>query len=308
MKKVIVTGASGPIGTVLCKMLSEMQVTVLAIVRKNSTRKANLVDLPGVNIVEMDISNLPGETMEGWNDCDTCFHLAWTHTGDEGRNDPVLQADNIKITLAVAEFAKRHGCKVFIGAGSQAEYGLMTGKVNEESPTNPTTLYGTTKLAAGKLVMEYCKQNQMRCNWIRIFSVYGPYENDYILTSYVIKKLLSGEIPELTKCEQTWDYLFVEDAVGDIINIAQKAKKSGVFCLGSGSARCLREYIEIIRNEINPKLELGIGKKDYSSNQLMHLEADISKLKSEIGIAHRYSFEDGIKKTILWYKDNISKM
>lgn len=150
--------------------------------------------------------------------------------------------------------------------------------------------------------MEYCRQNGMRCNWVRIFAVYGPYENNYIFTSYVIRSLLAGKEPELTPCGQIWDYLYTEDAVHALWLVAKKAKESGIYCLGSGAPKSIREYVSIIRDAIDSKLPLGIGKKPYGKKQIMHLEADISKLTANTGFVPRYTFEEGIKKTIEWYR------
>lgn len=303
MKKVIITGASGPLGIMLIQECVKNDQNVLAIVRPGSQNIKNIPDSSLVKIVECDISEidkLPSEVSEEY---DIFYHLAWTHTGDEGRNDPILQAENIQNTLKAAEYAKKMGCKTFIGAGSQAEYGIVDHKIDEATAENPITLYGITKLAAGRLVMEYCKQNYMRCNWIRIFAVYGPYENSYIFTSYVICSLLKGQEPILTPCEQKWDYLFCEDAVHAIFLVAEKAKESGIYCLGSGKVRAMKEYVHTISDIIGTNNSLGIGKRPYGDNQIFHLQADISKLKRDTGFEPTHSFEEGIEKTIAWYKN-----
>lgn len=302
IKKVMITGASGPLGIMLIRECIRNKVRVLAIVRPNSSNRGNIPVHELVRVEECDITQidkLPTYIQETY---DVCFHLAWTHTGDEGRNNPFLQEENILATLKAASCAKELGCKIFIGTGSQAEYGVLNRKIDETTAEKPDTLYGIAKLAAGRLVMEYCKQNEMRCNWVRIFGVYGPYENDYIFTSYVIRTLLRGEKPELTPCEQTWDYIYSEDAVHALWLIAEKSESSGIYCLGSGDPRSIKEYVLIIRDNINPNIPLGIGQKPYSKNQIMHLEADISKLRADTGFAPSFSFEEGIAKTIDWYR------
>ncbi len=300
IREVIITGASGPLGVMLIRECIKNNIGVLAIIRPGSSNRKNIPMHKLVRIVECEITNIDKIAVKG--KYEVCFHLAWTHTGDRGRNDPFLQEENILATLKTARFSMQMGCKVFIGAGSQAEYGILNKKVNEESEERPNTLYGITKLAAGRLVMEYCRQNGMRCNWVRIFAVYGPYENNYIFTSYVIRTLLDGKEPELTPCEQIWDYLYTEDAVHALWLIAKKGKSSGVYCLGSGEPKRIKDYVLIIRDKINPNISLGIGKRAYSAMQTMHLEADITKLQTDIGYAPHFSFEEGIARTIEWYK------
>jgi nucleoside-diphosphate-sugar epimerase len=302
MGKTIITGASGPLGIMLIQECIKNRQSVLAIVRPGSQNMKNIPNSPLVKTIEFDISEinqLPNVINEQY---DTFYHLAWSHTGDEGRNDPILQAENIQNTLKAAECAKKLGCRTFVGTGSQAEYGIVDNIIDESTRETPVTLYGITKLAAGRLAMEYCRQNHMRCNWIRIFAVYGPYENSYIFTSYVIRSLLRDQEPILTPCEQKWDYLYCEDAARAILLVGEKVKDSGTYCLGSGRALAMKEYVFTISKQIGNSCSLGIGKRPYGENQIFHLQADISKLKRDTGFEPVYSFEKGIAKTIEWYK------
>lgn len=308
LKRIIITGSSGPLGVVLTKECIKSGIAVLAVVRPESPRRKDIPDSHLVKIVDMDISDIEQLESSSLGKYDACFHLAWSHTGDEGRNDPLLQAENIQNTLKAAKCAKKLGCTVFVGAGSQAEYGRANHKVDELSETHPDTWYGCTKLAAGQLVFEYCRQNGMRCNWVRIFGVYGPYENNYILSSYVIQMLLAGQEPMLTPCGQIWDYVYCEDVAKALVKIGEIAPQSSIYCLGSGTARPLIEYVTIIRDAIDSNLPLGIGAKTYGEYQIMHLEADISKLKRDIGDVIRTPFEEGIKKTIAWYRQKYKKV
>ncbi len=300
-KRAIITGASGPLGIVLIEECIKAGIEVLGVVRPGSDKKKDIPKHSLIQITELDISQIERLPQQGYGQFDLCFHLAWTHTGDKGRDDPLLQSQNIQNTLKTAQAAKEMGCQVFVGAGSQAEYGIVNKKADESTPVNPQTCYGITKLAAGQLVLEYCRQIGMRCNWVRIFAVYGPYENDYILISYAIQTLLRGEKPILTPCEQEWDYLYCEDAARALLQIGVEALESGVYCLGSGQTVKLNECLAAIRDEINPELPLGIGEKEYGKNQIMHLEADISKLQKDIGFQPQTSFKEGIRKTIQWY-------
>ena len=114
----------------------------------------------------------------------------------------------------------------------------------------------------------------------------------------LIRQLLHGDRPALTKGEQMWDYLYSEDAAAAMMMLAEKGVDGKVYPIGSGNARPLREYIEIIRDEIDPKLPLGFGEVEYSPKQVMHLCADISELKEDTGFEPAVSFEEGARRTI----------
>ena len=307
LNKVIITGASGPLGVVMVETCVKEGIQVVALVRPNSPKIEDIPIHPLVTLIEYDISKIDTLQLDIARGADCCFHFAWMHTGDVNRENPILQEKNIEATLKTAVFAHRMGCRQFVGAGSQAEYGIINHIINEETPTDPTTMYGIAKFAAGKMLMEYCRRVGMQCNWIRIFSVYGPYENDYILTSYLIRSYLNGEIPRLTPCEQVWDYLYCKDAIKAFLLVAERATESGLYCLGSGSARKLKDYVLTIKNHIDPDLSSGIGTKQYGKNQIMHLEANISKIYNDVGFSPEYSFEEGIAETINWYKKKSKK-
>ena len=86
--------------------------------------------------------------------------------------------------------------------------------------------------------------------------------------------------------------------------MAEKGRDGAVYCFGSGKTRLLREYIEALRDAINPTLPIGFGEREYYPNQVMHLEADITTLQRDTGFYPEYTFEHGIRETIEWYREN----
>jgi nucleoside-diphosphate-sugar epimerase len=119
---------------------------------------------------------------------------------------------------------------------------------------------------------------------------------------YCIDKLLKGEKPQLTKCEQPWDYLHCRDAAKAFYLIGKHGQNQKIYHIGSGKASPLSKYVYAIRDAIDPKLPLGIGEKAYDNKQVMHLCADISSLRNDTGFSPNISFKDGILDTIRWYK------
>ena len=264
---------------------------------------------------------------------DAFYHFAWAGTFGDSRNNMELQAKNEEYALDAVRLACKMGAKVFIGAGSQAEYGRVEGMLTPNLPTNPENGYGIYKCRAGASTRELAKSLGMGHVWTRILSVYGPYDGKDTMIMATIAKLLRGEKPSLTKGEQIWDYLYSEDAaeamylIGEsrvskcrkdlsttenlkTVNITRASKNaedlsekqnetlSPIYVIGSGIGRPLREYIEIMRDAIDPSLPLGFGEVPYGPKQVMHLEADISKLTEDTGFKPRTNFEDGIRKTI----------
>ena len=148
-----------------------------------------------------------------------------------------------------------------------------------------------------------CEQLGIRHCWGRILSVYGPYDNDYTMVMSAIIGMSNNERMSFTKGEQVWDYIYSEDCAKALYFIALKGIHGKAYTIGSGKPRLLREYIVAIKDAINPGLEIGLGEKEYYPNQVMKLVADIDALKEDTGFKPDYSFEEGIRKTITWYKN-----
>lgn len=176
--------------------------------------------------------------------------------------------------------------------------------IREELPTRPTTLYGITKLSAYLLADHLCAAAGMRFAWLRIFSTYGPMDDPSWMIPYLILKLLDRQKPSLTPGTQVWDYLHVEDAARAIAGVASSASASGVFNLGSGSRRAIREIVTLVRDQVDPTLPLGFGEVPFRPDQVMHLEADVARLRDQTGWSPAISLEDGIRQTVAWFREN----
>lgn len=304
MVKAIITGATGMIGMALIDVLLKRDYDIIAIVRPNSKKIKNIPKSNKVKIVECDLSNL-NSLSQKLTDCDVLFHFGWVGTMGSARDDTNIQLKNIEYTLDAVRLAKNSGCTTFVGAGSQAEYGLTNEKLSYSTPTNPLTGYGIAKYTAGKLSKLLSQQLEIKYCWGRILSVYGPGDNNSMIMS-CINSILNDEKFDTTRGEQIWDYLYSEDCAKAFLAIAENGKNGEIYTIGSGEAIPLREYIEKIRDLINPNFEIGFGNIDYYPNQVMYLCADISKLTKDTGFSPKISFEDGIKN-ILKFKLNQCK-
>jgi nucleoside-diphosphate-sugar epimerase len=160
------------------------------------------------------------------------------------------------------------------------------------------------KLCAGQMTRNMCQDFGLEHIWVRVLSTYGSGDNRNTLVSVVIQKLMNKECPALTAGEQVWDYLYAGDAAEAFYRIAISGHNGAVYVLGSGKTKFLREFMEIIRDEIDPDLPLGIGKIPYYKDQAMHLEADISALTRDTGWRPAVDFKEGIQAILAEYKSH----
>lgn len=313
---VIVTGATGMIGSALIRSATAQGRTVLALVREDTARRDSLPESDLLTVVPcsldgyaaLDAATLPKAPPSPYRERtgkseSVFFHLAWAKTFGGGRDDARSQSDNIGYTLDAVELAARMGCTAFVGAGSQAEFGQARCPLNEDVPAFPESGYGIGKLAAGRLARLRCGQLGLHFAWARILSVYGEGDGGHTLIMYLINTLLDGEKPALTPCGQLWDYLYCGDCADALLAIGESGKDGRTYCLGSGRARPLREYVEEIRDAIDPALPLGFGEKEYYPHQAMFLCADTEPLREDTGYVPATPFGEGIRKTIQYCRE-----
>lgn len=304
MKKVIITGPTGAVGVSLIQELIAHNIEVTAICRPASKRLGSIPKHPLVRIVECGVDQLLTLKDQLDHDYDAFYHFAWDGTYGDSRQDLYRQANNILYTLDAVHLAHAAGCSVFVGAGSQSEFGHVEGVLHPDMSCAPDNGYGIAKLDAGRMSRLECRKLGIRHEWCRIVSLYGPFDGQYTMVMSGIYKMLRGERPQYTKGDQIWDYIYSKDAARAFRLVAEKGKDGSIYCFGTGKPRLLKDYILAIRDAVNPELEVGLGELPYYPNQVMHLEADISNLTEDTGFVPRYSFEEGIRETVEWARLN----
>lgn len=295
MQRVIITGATGAIGTALINVLLEQNIEVLVLCREDSVRNAKIPEHPLLTRKYCSLQQLSLLQNDTGKTYDIFYHFAWEGTIGSGRNDMYLQNANVHYALDAVKAAKEFGCHTFIGAGSQAEYGRFEGQLCPDTPTFPEMGYGYAKLCAGMMTRDYAHQLGLRHIWTRILSVYGPNDGSETMIMSTIRKLQAGITPEFTKGEQLWDYLYSEDAARAFYLLGEKGVDGKVYVLGSGDAKPLAEYIYEIRDLVAPEVEVKLGAIPYSQNQVMHLCANIDALRVDCGFEPEVCFGDGVK-------------
>ena len=301
-KRVTITGATGFIGSAIAREFLAQGYRVRVLTRANS----DLSRLSGVkNSLELiTYDQIRDEKLHSsglLSSTEIFVHCAWRGVAGGERNEAFQITENISATIQSVELARQLGCTQWIGLGSQAEYGNLNCKIAEDSPLVPTTLYGKAKLSAGIAALALCDAYNMSGAWLRVFSTYGPGDAPHWFIPYVIRELLAGRAPRLTKCEQLWDYLYVDDAARAVSSVAN-AQASGTFNLGSGTTQSLKFYIETIGELLATSARPHYGAVEYRLDQVMHLEADVTRLRESAGWSPSISIKEGLARTIAFEK------
>lgn len=296
IQRVIISGATSSIGIALCEECVTNGIGVVAIIRPESSKcslipKSNLIE-----IVESELSDYDSINSEGIH-ADAFFHLAWASTdGAAARDNTYDQADNIQAILKAVELAERCKCKVFVGAGSQAEYGRTDEVLTGDTACKPETAYGMTKLCAGMLSRLMCRQKGIDHVWTRILSAYGPNCSKRTVISYTVDTLLQGEKPVLSDGRQVWDFIYISDVARALLACARSGVSGKTYVIGYGKSKLLREFLEEVRDILSPGQDMGFGERPYNADAVMHLECDISDLTADTGFVPTVDFEEGIQR------------
>ena len=309
MEKVIITGASSFIGQELIGRLNKERYEIIAVVRHGSSDKIDARLKSQIRIVECDMLEYCGFPSI-IKKCDIFISLAWNGTRGSSRDDAVRQKENYLHSIQALHAAAQMGCRLFMSAGSQAEYGNINGMITEETICHPNTEYGRWKLAFYNDAIAFCRKNGISFIEPRFFSLYGENDAETTMVIDIIKKMLANKPCALTKCIQNWDYLYISDAVEGIITLLQPGCEDGAYNFGSGDVRQLKSYVDDMYRITGSHSELQFGAVQYPATGMVSIWPDVEKLRSA-GWMPKTSFDAGIRKVIEKYRrsgneDNIS--
>ncbi len=255
-------------------------------------RKKDIPESPLVDVIECNLDEL-NSIDTGRCRADVFYHLGWSGTTRQTRNDPYEQVKNITYSIDSVHLAHKFKCSKYFHAGSQAEFGPSETELNSQSECKPKTAYGASKYAAGIITKNICEELGITHLWGRIFSVYGVHDNPHTLINYAVDKFLKNEPAEFSSCTQIWDYLFEDDAGEILYRIGNMIDVPKICCISKGEKVPLKDYISKIYSICKShSINTFTTRKDLS------LRVDPSDLFDWIEYVPKYSFEYGISKIV----------
>jgi nucleoside-diphosphate-sugar epimerase len=303
IKKTIVTGANGFIGSSLLKVMSENNIQIYAIIKDTNGNIDQIRDLPGVSIIYCDldkINQLPKLIND--RDIDTCIHLAWAGSFGDARADYELQLTNVKYALNIVDTISKMGIRRFVGAGTLAEKDVLNYHPTDGSTPDAVSIYGIAKIATHFMTKAECSKLGIEHVWCYLSNTYGIGNTTNNFINMATMLMLDGKRASFTAGEQIYDFMYITDTARAIYYAATKGKKNTAYYLGSSQQRKLKEYIKIIRDLIDPSIELHLGEIPFNGISLPNEAFDATKLVEDTGFKPLVSFDEGIKKTIEWLR------
>lgn len=305
---VLITGASGFVGSRLAARLANMNYEVHVIVRLSSNLwrinefknklQLHLVDLENFEQIKQAVNKInPG----------IIFHLAcyggFANEGDENR----VLTINTLATYHLLKAAAMAKTKKFIYVGSSSEYGPKTEIISENDLERPSSIYGVSKLAGSQLVRLFADKGIFSAAILRIFSPYGMFDDQRRLIPMIIKACLHKKQLPLGSGTQVRDYFYVEDLVDAfVLTMEKNIAGSEIINLGSGQQRTVREVVDFIVKAIGDCNNIPLwGVLPDNKNEPISWCSNNSKARNLLGWEPTTSINDGLKKTIVWMRENI---
>ena len=303
-KTILITGASGFLGSYIAEKFVNENYEVLALRRKYSNLWRCQSFINKIRWINIEANNWKSELQQ--YQPVTLIHAAWNGVPANDRYNWEVQIENLSYLMKVLDVSGSLKIKQIIGLGSQAEYGNFEGKINEEFPLNPNTAYGTVKLMACELLKSFSEYNNIKWYWLRLFPLFGEKEDSNWFIPSVIMKLQANANIELTLGLQKYAYMYVCDFAQAIFDITRNSHypDSGIYNLSGNRAFTLKEIATTIKAMMDSTSILNFGALPYRPNQTMHMEGNTSKFERNIGRLQHSDFSQSLIKTINYYTHN----
>jgi CDP-glucose 4,6-dehydratase len=304
---VLVTGASGFVGSHLVNQLISKHAKVITLSKKRLKSSTKVINEIGFV-----------ENFERLNDImkrykvNTIFHLAAQPIVEIGQDNPIKTFEvNIKGTWNILECARENNIQKVIIASTVHVYGDNP-KVpfKEEYFPQPSRPYETSKACADLLAQSFADTYDLSVEIPRFVNIYGPGDFNFSrLIPKVIKSILQGEQPEVWDVGSIRDFLYIDDATAAYLMTAEKRldnkKRLRIFNFGTGEQIKIYDLVQKIIQIMGKGIKVKIEQlPEERSNEIKKQYVSIAKAKRELGWYPKVTLDSGLSKTITWYQEN----
>lgn len=301
MKKVIVTGANGFVGSALVKELVKNDVEVLAMDMPGCN--GNLPVCDKVKFLPLALDNISSlKDVIDDRDFDCFYHFAWAGSAGAARADTKLQLQNAQWTIECLRAAKEVGCKKFVAAGSIMEHETMAAAFAAGNKPGLGYIYGSGKLVAHTMAMSVAADIGIDLVWAEITNAYGVGELSPRMVNTTIRKVIKGEEPQFTAGTQNYDFVYIDDVAKAFYLIGKNGKPFNEYLIGSSNAKPLKEFLLEMKAAIAPDLNFIFGDIPFTGINLPLEKYDCSKTEKDTGFKAQISFGEGCHRTMEWLK------
>lgn len=319
IKTILVTGATGFVGSHLLKELVKQSYQVIILKRStsNTWRIKDLLD----KVKIYDDSAIVESKIFSENKIDCVVHLATYYKKNHRMEDiDEFIESNIKFPTRLLEQMARNNVQFFINTGTFMEYDLKSGPdkelynlpgfstipIAEANPKKAYNFYAATKTAFSEILNYYANNFGIKAIDLKLFAPYGPKDNEKLVVSLINKALKKSEI-HMNKGEQKWNWTYVKDIVDaylkSLVYIDKMDSNYETFNIGNSEVFSIKEMISILEN-ISGNKNMMSGDLLYPPREIFFVNCDNTKAKKKIGWTPKYNLPKGLEETYRYYLNN----
>jgi nucleoside-diphosphate-sugar epimerase len=299
--RALVTGAAGFVGANLVRRLLADGHEVHALVRPGSDRWRLAGVAADVHVAEADLRDA-GAVAAAFAGArpEAVFHLG-TRGAYSWQADPAeILETNVLGTAKVLDACSSGQTGALVNTGSSSEYGFKDHAAAESEPLEPTSVYGVAKAAATLLCAAVARERALPLTTLRLYSVFGPWEEPGRLVPALAEAALRGTLPALASPGVARDFVWVGDVVEAYLLAASAPGVGDVYNVGSGRQTTLADAVDAARRALGVSEQPAWGSMADRSWDTDVWVADVSKIERELGWRPTVAFEEGLARTAEW--------
>lgn len=303
---IFVFGASGFIGANIIRDAFTVRDDVYAITHDaNSAWRLKLLNVPTRNIVHCDItSSISVKNIFNVYNPKTVFNLAAYGAYSKQSVTKLIYETNVNGTVNILDCCEN--VKAYIHAGSSSEYGTNSAAPNETDDLEPNSHYAASKVSASYIIQYYAKFKNIFALNLRLYSVYGFWEEPDRLIPVMIEKARAGGYPNLVEKEISRDFVYVTDCVEAFVDAALNINteiRGNSYNICSGQKTTLGQLVDLVRSEFKIKAEPQWGNMQNRNWDLKDWYGNPTNTNRDLKWMAKTSLVEGLRATYNWHEE-----